>query len=87
MLVDEAIIKIKAGDGGDGRVSFLHEKFRPKGGPDGGKGGNGGDVYFIGIEDIAGLNRYRFKKGFSAESGQVGGGDRKTGRDGEDLIL
>ena len=87
MLVDEVQIQVKAGDGGNGRVSFLHEKFRPKGGPDGGKGGNGGDVYFIGIEDVAGLNRYRFKKGFSAESGQVGGGDRKTGRDGEDLIL
>jgi len=87
MLVDEVTIKVRAGNGGDGRVSFLHEKFRPKGGPDGGKGGNGGDVYFESIEDVAALNRFRFKKEFAAENGELGGKDRKTGRNGEDLII
>lgn len=87
MLVDEVQITVKAGDGGDGRVSFLHEKFRPKGGPDGGKGGNGGDVYLEGVEDIGALSRYRYQKSFSAGNGEIGGKNKKTGVNGADLLL
>lgn len=87
MLVDEIEIKIKAGDGGDGKVNFHREKFVPKGGPDGGDGGNGGDLYFVGVEDITALRQFRFKKGFSAQDGRPGGANRKTGLSGEDLEI
>lgn len=87
MLVDEVEIKIKAGNGGDGRVSFRREKFVPKGGPDGGDGGNGGNVYFVGVDDITALQKFRFKKDFSAENGEPGGKNRKRGAKGKDLIL
>ena len=87
MLVDEVEIKIRAGKGGDGRVSFRREKYVPKGGPDGGDGGDGGDVYFVGVEDITALRRFRFQKEFSAESGKSGGANRKTGVSGKDLEI
>lgn len=87
MLVDEVQILVRAGNGGDGRVSFRREKFVPKGGPDGGKGGDGGDVYFGGVDDITALNRFRFEKKFAAQDGQPGGKDKKTGADGKDLVL
>lgn len=87
MLVDEVEIKIKAGDGGDGKVNFHREKYVPKGGPDGGDGGGGGDVYFVGVEDITALRQFRFKKEFLAENGKSGGANRKTGASGEDLEI
>jgi len=87
MLVDEAIIEIKAGNGGDGKISFRREKFVPKGGPDGGNGGNGGDFYFIGTEDLGALRQFRFQKKFKAEDGQEGGKNKKKGKDGKDKIL
>jgi len=87
MLIDEAQIKVKAGNGGNGAVSFRREKFVPKGGPDGGDGGDGGDVYLVGVEDIAALNRYQHQKEFKAEDGKPGGKSRKTGVSGEDLVL
>lgn len=87
MLVDEVQILVRAGNGGDGQVSFRREKFVPKGGPDGGKGGDGGNVYFGGVDDITALNRYRFEKKFAAENGQPGGKDKKTGAKGKNLIL
>jgi GTP-binding protein len=87
MLVDEVQIKLKAGDGGDGKVNFHREKFVPKGGPDGGDGGKGGDVYLVGVNDISALNQFRHKKEFEAEDGKPGGVNRKTGKDGEDLFI
>lgn len=87
MLVDEVEIVIKAGDGGCGKVAFLRRKFIPRGGPSGGNGGRGGDVYIEGVSDIGALYRFRFKKEFRVESGQAGLGDRKTGKSSQDLIL
>ncbi|HUV72240.1 MAG TPA: GTPase ObgE [Clostridia bacterium] len=87
MLVDEVEIEIKAGQGGNGVVSFRREKFVPKGGPDGGDGGNGGDVYFRGVENITALNKFRFKKNFSAQDGEPGAKAKKKGAKGEDLVL
>jgi len=87
MLVDEVEIKIRAGKGGDGRVSFRREKYVPKGGPDGGDGGDGGDVYFVGVEDITALRRFRYQKEFSAENGENGSAKLKTGTSGKDLEI
>ncbi len=84
MLVDEVEIKIKAGDGGDGKVNFHHEKYVPKGGPDGGDGGSGGDFYLLGVSDLSALSRFRYQKEFSAEDGKPGGSERRTGVSGKD---
>jgi len=83
-LIDEIDIKVKAGDGGNGAVSFGK---RPGSGPDGGDGGDGGDVYGLGIEDIMALKRYAPNKWYKAENGKPGGRNKKTGKSGEDLIL
>lgn len=87
MLVDEVQIIVKAGDGGDGKVNFRREKYVPKGGPDGGDGGRGGDVYFVGVNNISALNQFRFKKKLEAENGEPGGKARKKGKDGKDLFV
>ncbi len=87
MLIDEVRIKVKAGDGGDGKVNFHREKFAPKGGPDGGDGGDGGDIYLVGVADITALSRFRHQKEFEAENGAPGGKNRKTGVSGKDLSL
>lgn len=84
MLIDEIDIKVKAGDGGDGMVSFGK---RPGSGPDGGNGGDGGDVWAVGIEDIMALRNYAPNKWYKAEDGKPGGRNKKTGKSGEDLIL
>lgn len=87
MLTDEAQIKITAGKGGDGAVSFRHEKFVPKGGPDGGDGGKGGDVYFACSNNTHTLTDYSRKKEWSAENGEAGRSKKQTGKNGEDLEL
>ncbi len=87
MLVDEVKIVIKAGDGGNGKVAFLHRPFVPRGGPSGGDGGRGGDIYFEGVSDIGALYPFRSKNKVAAENGQDGMGDKKTGKSGQDLIL
>lgn len=87
MLVDEVVIKISAGKGGDGKVNFRREKYVPKGGPDGGDGGDGGDFYLIGVEDITALRRFRYQKEFSAENGENGSAKLKTGTSGKDLEI
>jgi GTP-binding protein len=87
MLIDEARITIKAGNGGDGLVHFYHDRWRPKGGPDGGDGGSGGSVYFEAVSDITRLGQFRHQKEFSAEDGQSGGPNQRTGKNGQDLIL
>lgn len=87
MLIDEVRITIKAGDGGDGNVSFYNDAFRPKGGPDGGIGGDGGSIYFEAVSDITKLNQFRRAKVYSAERGEKGGKNNCTGKNGEDLII
>ncbi len=87
MFIDFAEIYVKAGDGGRGIVSFRREKFVPKGGPDGGDGGKGGDVIIEASKDENTLRPFRFKRHFRAENGQPGGSNNKTGKSGEDLII
>ncbi len=87
MFIDYARVRIKAGNGGDGAVSFRREKFVPKGGPDGGDGGRGGDIIAIGDTNVNTLLDYRYSKSFKAENGKPGSGGRKTGASGEDYVL
>jgi len=87
MLVDEARIHIKAGNGGDGAVSFRREKFIDKGGPDGGDGGDGGDVIFEASTDLNSLFNYSRLKYFEAQEGKNGAKAKRFGHSGEDLIL
>jgi len=86
-FIDEASIDVAAGNGGDGCVSFLRERNRPKGGPDGGNGGRGGDVYLRVEPGLNTLVDYRFKRHFRAANGRHGEGGQKTGRCGEDQYL
>lgn len=87
MLIDEVRITIKAGDGGDGAAHFYNDAFRPKGGPDGGIGGDGGSVFFVAVSDITKLNQFRHAKVYSAGRGEQGGHNNCTGHNGEDLII
>lgn len=87
MFLDEAVIRLKAGDGGDGCVSFRREKYVPKGGPDGGDGGDGGNIIIESDPHKTTLQDFKFKRHHKADSGQHGKGKNKTGRGGEDLIL
>jgi len=87
MLTDEAKIKVYAGNGGDGHISFRREKYIPKGGPDGGDGGKGGNVYFVTDNSVHALSDYARKKEFKAQNGENGMPKKKTGKDAEDLIL
>lgn len=86
-FVDEAIIRVEAGDGGNGIISFLREKFISKGGPNGGDGGDGGDVYLIADENLNTLVDYQFEKFHRAERGENGGSVNCTGKRGKDLEL
>ena len=86
-FVDEAIITVQSGNGGRGCVSFRREKYIPRGGPDGGDGGKGGDVVLRVSSGKRTLYDFRHKKQFRAQNGQQGQGRQKTGRDGEDLII
>ncbi len=87
MFIDYARIKVHAGNGGKGSISFRREKYVPKGGPDGGKGGKGGDVIAVGNENINTLLEYRYLKLFKAKKGKHGSGNNRAGRSGEDMIL
>ncbi|MBS0001616.1 MAG: Obg family GTPase CgtA, partial [Thioalkalivibrio sp.] len=84
-FIDEATITVKAGDGGNGCVSFRREKFIPFGGPDGGDGGDGGSVWLVGDEGLNTLADFRFQRRFEAERGENGHGRNRTGRSGSDL--
>ena len=86
-MIDFARITIKAGDGGNGRVSFRREKFVPKGGPDGGDGGNGGSVWLETDKDLNTLKPFQFQKKFSAQDGEAGGKNKRHGADGKDLFI
>jgi GTP-binding protein len=87
MFYDEIKVSFKAGKGGDGCFSFRRAKYEPKGGPDGGNGGRGGNVYIIGDENVADLTDYRFKPGWRADNGEPGRGSNQHGAGGKDLEL
>lgn len=86
-FVDEAIIKVQAGNGGSGVVSFWREKFVTKGGPDGGDGGDGGDIYIEADINLNTLIDYRFQRFYDAENGEKGRGGNCTGKRGKDKVL
>ncbi|MCJ2375958.1 Obg family GTPase CgtA [Vibrio sp. ZSDZ34] len=86
-FVDEAVVKVEAGDGGNGVVSFWREKFVAKGGPDGGDGGDGGDVYIQADENLNTLIDYRFQRFYAGERGENGRGGNCTGKRGKDKVL
>ena len=87
MFVDEAKIRVKAGNGGNGCMAFRREKFVPRGGPSGGDGGHGGDVIMESSERHNTLVHFRFNPEYKAERGRHGEGSNKTGREGESIIL
>ena len=87
MFIDIAKIKVKAGDGGDGAVSFHREKYVAAGGPDGGDGGKGGDIVFVVDDNISNLIDFRYKRKYVAEKGQNGGGKNCSGRNAPDLVV
>lgn len=86
-FVDEATIRVEAGNGGNGVVSFRREKYIPFGGPDGGDGGDGGSVILSAVDDLNTLVDFRFQKAFRAEHGKKGAGAQCTGKSGVDLIV
>jgi GTP-binding protein len=87
MFIDEATIRVKAGDGGNGCMAFRREKFVPRGGPSGGDGGKGGDVWMESSEQHNTLVHFRFNPEYKSGRGRHGEGAKKTGRDGEDIVL
>lgn len=86
-MIDYAKIKINAGNGGRGIVSFRREKFVPKGGPDGGDGGKGGSVYLVASNDVSTLLDFQYLNHLEAEHGESGGPSNQKGKDGEDLFI
>jgi GTP-binding protein len=87
MFIDRAVVRVKAGDGGSGIVSFRREKFVPMGGPDGGDGGRGGDVIVRADANLSTLLDYTYRDSWKAESGDHGSGANKTGRSGAGVVL
>jgi GTP-binding protein len=86
-FVDKVKIRVKAGDGGNGCISFRREKYVPRGGPDGGDGGKGGDVIFYGDRNLWTLIDFKYKRFFKAEDGEDGKGKNMKGKDGKDLLI
>lgn len=86
-FIDEATITVQSGDGGRGCVSFRREKFIPRGGPDGGDGGKGGDVVLVTTHRKRTLKQFQYKRQFKAANGGHGQGSQKTGHNGADLII
>jgi GTP-binding protein len=87
MFVDKVEVQVVAGNGGNGAVSFRHEKYVDKGGPDGGDGGRGGDVVFVADPNLNTLLGFRYKQELEAQNGQAGAKRNKHGRSGEDLLV
>ncbi len=87
MFVDKAVIKIKAGDGGNGAVAFHREKYVASGGPDGGDGGKGGDVVFVVDDNLSTLADFKYKRKYKAPNGCDGSGGRRNGKKGENLVI
>jgi len=86
-FIDEAIITVRSGDGGNGCLSFRREKYVPLGGPDGGDGGKGGDVTLVSSQDRRTLYPFRFKHEFTAQRGGGGEGRQRTGKNGSDIVI
>jgi GTPase len=86
-FVDEARFVVRAGRGGDGSVSFNREKYKPRGGPDGGRGGDGGDVILRATEDLQTLEPHAFRKLIKAERGRHGSGNNRAGERGDDTVV
>ena len=86
-FVDEASIKVEAGKGGNGCVSFRREKYIPFGGPNGGDGGDGGSVYLIADEGLNTLIDFRYQRRYKAQNGEAGMGQERTGKSGEDIYV
>ena len=86
-FIDEAKISVKAGNGGKGCISFRREKYVPKGGPDGGDAGRGGDVYFVADGRLSSLLDFRYRREYEAERGQHGMGSLCSGKSGQDLYV
>ncbi len=87
MFIDYAAIDVKAGDGGNGAVSFRREKYVPKGGPAGGNGGKGGDIIIEAHHNLSTLLDFRYKKNYNAKNGEPGGSSLKDGKSGDDIII
>ena len=87
MFVDKAKIFIKAGDGGDGAVSFHREKYVAAGGPDGGDGGKGGDIVFVADKSLSNLINFKYKKKYEAGKGENGSKKNRSGKNAQDLIV
>ncbi|MDP4611958.1 MAG: GTPase ObgE [Opitutales bacterium] len=87
MFYDEVKVSLKAGNGGDGCFSFRRGKYEPKGGPDGGCGGRGGNVYIEGDTNVADLTAYHFKPGWKAKNGEPGRGADQHGANGDDFVV
>ncbi len=87
MFIDKAVIKIKAGDGGNGAVAFHREKYITSGGPDGGDGGKGGDIVFMVDDNLSTLNDFKYKRKYKAANGMDGQSGRRSGKKAEDLII
>src|SRR2546430_13130881 len=87
MFIDEARIRVQAGDGGNGCMAFRREKFVPRGGPSGGDGGQGGDVIMESSERHNTLVHFRFNPEYKADRGRHGEGSNRTGREGVDVVL
>jgi len=87
MFIDRVTVRVTAGNGGSGIVSFRREKFTPLGGPDGGDGGKGGDVIIRADRNLSTLLDYTYRDAWQAESGAHGSGSNKTGRSGSDIVL
>ncbi len=87
MFIDYAEIEVKAGDGGDGAVTFRREKYVPKGGPSGGNGGKGGDIIVEAHHNLSTLLDFRYKKIYKAQNGDPGANSLKDGKSGKDIII
>ncbi len=86
-MIDRVEIEVRAGDGGDGAISFRREKFVPFGGPDGGDGGNGGNIVIRAESEVTDLRKFKPKRFYRARDGNHGSGKKKHGKNGEDVIL
>ena len=87
MFIDQAQLELQAGKGGAGSISFRREKFIPKGGPDGGNGGRGGNIVLIGDSNLRTLQDYRYKKKYIASNGYPGSSNSKSGKNGNDIKI
>jgi len=87
VFIDRVVVRVKAGDGGSGIVSFRREKFVPMGGPDGGEGGRGGDIVIVGDSNLSTLLDYTYRDSWTAPPGDHGSGANKSGRSGADVVM